>query len=80
MMKQKAAKQAMDIPEMITTRLPYIDYYLPIRRARNSKWQREWENGNNKLHYIKPQIEEWESAYNSCRQYKVTEQDMDWTH
>ena len=29
--------------------------------------------GNNtcKLHYIKPRIEEWESAYNSCRQYEV---------
>ena len=24
-------------------RLPYKDYYLAIRRARNFEWQREWE-------------------------------------
>ena len=42
-----------------------------IRRARNSEWQREWENNTSKLHYIKPRIEEWESAHNSNRQYEV---------
>ena len=48
------------------------DYLLQtIRRARNSVWQREWENSNSKLYYIKPHIEDWESAHNSCRQYKV---------
>ena len=26
---------------MTTTRLPYTDYYLTIRKARNSEWQRE---------------------------------------
>ena len=65
------AKQAIDLPGMTTTRLLYTDYYLTIRRARNSKWQREWENSTSKLHYIKPHIKEWESAYNSCRQYEV---------
>ena len=58
----KAAKQAIDIPGMTTTRLPYTDYNLTIRRAKNSEWQREWENSTNKLHYIKPHIEEWERA------------------
>ena len=30
-------------PRMTTTRFPYTNYYLTIRRARNSKWQREWK-------------------------------------
>ena len=33
----KAAKQAIDMPGITTTRLPYTDYYLTIRRARNSR-------------------------------------------
>ena len=33
----KAAKLAIDIPEMATTRLLYTNYYLIIRRARNSE-------------------------------------------
>ena len=52
----KAAKQAMHMPVMTLTRLPHIDYYLIIRRARNCKWQR---------------TKEWESPHNSCRQYEV---------
>ena len=32
----KAAKQATDMPEMTTTRLPHIDYKLTISSARNS--------------------------------------------
>ena len=67
----RAAKQAIDIPGMTTTRLSYTDHYLTIRRARNSEWQRKWENSTSKLHYIKPHIKVWESAYNSCRQYDV---------
>ena len=61
----KATKQAIDMPRVTTTRIPYTDYYLTIRRARNSKWQREWENCSSKLHYIKPHIEEKESAIES---------------
>ena len=34
----KAAKQAIDMPGMTTTRLPHTDYYLTISMARNSKW------------------------------------------
>ena len=34
----KAEKQAIDILGMTTTRLPYTNYYLTIRRARNSEW------------------------------------------
>ena len=49
---KKAEKQVIDMPGMTTTRLPYIDYYLTIRRARNSKWQREWKNSTNKQQYI----------------------------
>ena len=56
---EKTVKQAMDMPGMA------------IRRAKNSEWQKEWENNTRKLHYIKPHIEEWESAHNSCRQYEV---------
>ena len=33
----KAAKEATDMPGVITTRLPYTDYYQTIRRARNSE-------------------------------------------
>ena len=46
----KAAKQAIDIPGMTTTRLLHTDYYLTIRRAINSEWQRECENNTSKLH------------------------------
>ena len=42
-----------------------------IRRATNFAWQKEWENNNIKLHYVKPHIEEWESAHICCRQYEV---------
>ena len=47
----KAAKQAINMSEMNTTRLPHTDYYLTKKRARNSEWQREWENNTNKLQY-----------------------------
>ena len=33
----KAAKQAIDMSGMTTTRLPYTDYNLTIRRVRNSE-------------------------------------------
>ena len=52
-------------------RMPYTDYYLIIKRARNSEWQRKWKNNTSKLHYIKPHIKEWESAHNNCLQYEV---------
>ena len=67
----QAAKEATEMPGLVTTRLPYTDYYLTIRRARNSEWQREWENSTIKLRNIKPKIEEWESIHNSCRQYEI---------
>ena len=38
--KMKAIKMAKDMPGMTTTRLPYVDYYLTIRKARNSEWQK----------------------------------------
>ena len=38
----RAAKQVIDIPGMTTLKLPYTNYYLTIKRARNSEWQREW--------------------------------------
>ena len=47
----KAEKQTIDIPGMTKTRQPYTDYYLTIRKARNSEWQREWKNSTIKLHY-----------------------------
>ena len=34
----KAAKQAINMLRMTTTRLPHTDYYMTIRRARNSGW------------------------------------------
>ena len=37
----KAAKQAIYIPGMTTTRLPCTDYNLNIRRARNFKWNKK---------------------------------------
>ena len=51
--------------------LLHTDYYLTIRKARKSEWQREWENNTSKLYYIKPHIKEWESAHNRCKQYTV---------
>ena len=55
-----------DLLGITITKLPYTDYYLFIRKSRNSKWQRKWENSISKQH-----IEEWENAQNSCRQYEV---------
>ena len=57
--------------EIISRKLFYIDYYLVIRSARNSKWQREWESSSRKLYHIKPHIEEWDGAYNRYKQYEV---------
>ena len=54
----KATKQAIDMPRMATTKLPYTNYYLTIRRASNSERQKEWENSTSMLHYIKPHIKE----------------------
>ena len=54
----KAAKLAIYMSGMTTTRLLYTEYYLTIRRARNSEWEREWEKSTSKLYYIKPRIEE----------------------
>ena len=31
----------------------------------------EWENSTSKLYYIKPRIEEWGNAHNSCRKYEA---------
>ena len=36
----KAAKQTIATLRITTTRLPYADYYLAIKRARNYEWQR----------------------------------------
>ena len=36
----KTAKQAIDLPGMTTSKLPYTDYYLTIRRAKNCEWQK----------------------------------------
>ena len=55
---------------MITTRLSYTNYYLTIKRARNSEWQKDWKNSTSKLHYIQP-TKEWESTHNSFRQYEI---------
>ena len=33
----RAAKQAINMPGITTTKLPHTDYYLTIRRARNSE-------------------------------------------
>ena len=49
----KAEKQSIDMPGMITTSLSHSDYYQTIRRAVNSKWQRECESSTSKPHYIK---------------------------
>ena len=67
----KVAKKAIDMPGMTTTRLSYTDYNLTIRRERKFESQKEWENSSSKLHYIKPSIEKWESAHNSCRQCEI---------
>ena len=45
---EKAGKQQKKSIEC-KTRLSYIDYYLTIRRARNSKLEKEWENSAIKL-------------------------------
>ena len=39
----KAAKQAIDIPDMTTTRLPYTDYYLPSGGLGTPKGKGYWK-------------------------------------
>ena len=36
---EEAVKKAKCMPRMNTIRLPYTEYYLPIKRTRNSEWQ-----------------------------------------
>ena len=57
----KEAELATDMLGMTMRKLSHTDYYLTIRRDRNSG-QREWENSTSK-----PHIKEWESYHNSCR-------------
>ena len=45
----KSAKQAIDMPRITTTRLSHIDYYLTIRRSRNSRVEKGI--GNSTLNY-----------------------------
>ena len=46
----ETAKQSIDVPRMTAIRLSYTDYYLTIKRAINSEWQREWENSTSTMH------------------------------
>ena len=62
---------AIDVWRTASSRLPYTEYCPIIWMIRNFEWQREWENSTSQIHYIKLCIEEWESAHNSCRKYKV---------
>ena len=39
----KTAKEAIYMPGVTTIVLPYTDYYLTIRKAKNSEWQSEWK-------------------------------------
>ena len=50
----RTAKRAIDKPGMTTTRLAYTNYYLTIRKTRNSEKQKECGNSTSKLNYIKP--------------------------
>ena len=63
---EEATKDAIDMPGETKTRLPYTDYKLDNQES--NKFQ--MANSSRKLH-IKPSIEEWESAHNSCWQYKT---------
>ena len=71
----KATKQTIGMPRITTTRLPYTEFYLIIRRARNSELQSEWKISTSKLHFIKFHIEVWENAHSNCKQYEVN---MSW--
>ena len=57
------------MPEMTAIRLLYTHYYLTIRKAKNSEWQRK--NGTSRQHYIKLNIEKLEITHNRYRQYEV---------
>ena len=57
---------------MTTTKLPYTDYLLPNhQKGYELQMAKGMGKSTSKLHYIKPHIHEWESAYNSCRQYEA---------
>ena len=61
----KAAKQAVDMPDMTTTRLQ------PNYKEGKKLGTAKEENSISKLKYIKPCIEECESDHNSCRHLEV---------
>ena len=64
------------MPGMTTTRLPFTDYYLTFRRARNFEWQRERESNTNKLHASK----NGKVLTIAVGILGQTEQGTDWTH
>ena len=62
-----AAKHALG-KEITVMKLPFIDVRQYIGKYITDLWQRGWDQEvNNKLHFIKPNIGDWSSAYRSVR-------------
>ena len=66
-----AAKSALDLPRA-KVGVPYTDFKYLIRQYIFSTWQDDW-NGEvvNKLHSVKPVLEDWQSSYRRCRKHEV---------
>ena len=67
---ENAAKKAICMPGMVTTRLP-TEYYPSIKKTKDLNVKKKSKTSIIKLLNIKLHIEEWKSTNNSYRQYVV---------
>lgn len=52
--------------------IPYQDYKATVKKSIKCKWQEEWSREtNNKLHVVKPMLQEWASARHRDRFFEV---------
>ncbi len=67
-----AAAKAALAKEITYMKLPYTDVRQYIGKYVMGLWQLDWDQEvNNKLHFIKPNIGDWSSAYRSVRRDEV---------
>ena len=66
-----AAKSALDFP-LTKVGVLYSDFKHCISQYILSTWQDDWNGAvENKLHYVKPVIGNWQSSYRRCRKDEV---------
>ena len=73
----RAANESQNLPGLHTTRIPYKDYHLPIRRNTMTRWQCLWDHVDdgapfeNKLKKVKPKVRPWNFIPGGNRKLEV---------